>query len=184
MSQAPKIIAGVVVASAGLVAFVGGREGREYSPYRDVGGVWTVCDGVTKGVVPGRTYTREECDALLQGEVERHGQGVLACTAQKTGVQLKQHEYDAFADLAYNVGIGNVCASCLPSKECLGDLIRAGKLAEACDRILAFGKVRIDGQLRDCSDPRWNCRGVWLRRKADHDLCTGKTPITTLGVSG
>lgn len=184
MSQSPKIIAGVVVASAGLIAFVGVREGREHVPYRDVGGVWTVCDGITRGVIPGRTYTDAECDALLRGEVERHGQAVLACTTMKTGVLLKQHEYDAFADLAYNVGTANVCASCLPGKECLGDLIRAGKMPEACDRILAYSKVRINGELRDCSDPRWNCRGVWLRRKADYDICTGSKPVTKLGVIG
>ncbi len=177
--NAQRVVAGVVVASAGLLTFVGVREGREYVPYRDIGGVWTVCDGVIKGVIPGRTYTKPECDALLQGEVERHGRGVLACTQ---GVQLKQHEYDAFADLAYNVGIGAVCGSCLPAKECLGDLIRAGKMAQACERILAYAKTRIDGVLRDCSDPQWKCRGLWLRRKADHDACTGKVPITSLGV--
>lgn len=179
--NATRVVAGVVVASAGLVAFVGTREGREHVPYRDVGGVWTVCDGITRGVIPGRVYTDAECDALLKGEVARHGQEVLACTQ---GVALKQHEYDAFADLAYNVGAANVCASCLPNKECLGDLIRAGKMKAACERILAYAKVRIGGVLRDCSDPQWNCRGVWLRRKADYDICTGKTPITTPGVSG
>lgn len=181
MSQAPKIIAGVVVASAGLLTFVGVREGREYTPYRDVGGVWTVCDGITKGVVPGRTYTKDECDALLQGTVEWHGQAVLACTS---GVRFKQHEYDAFADLAYNVGTGAVCGSCLPGKECLGDLLRAGKMQAACERILEFAKVRINGVLKPCQDPANNCRGVWLRRKAERDSCLGIKPIGTLGVPG
>lgn len=178
------VVGGIVVASASLATFIVAREGNETMPYRDTGGVWTVCAGVTgPQVVPGRPYSADECSALNAGAIEQHGRQVLQCMR---GAALQQREYEALASLAYNVGVGNVCASCLPQRLCLGDLVRAGRMAEACERILAYSKVRIRGALRDCRDPQWNCRGVWLRRLAERDLCAGKTPAPTpsLGVMG
>ena len=180
------IIGGIVVASASLTTFIVAREGNEYLPYQDTGGVWSVCAGVTgKNVVPGRPYSEDECTALNSGAIEHHGKEVLQCMQ---GITLKQHEYDSLASLAYNVGTGNVCFSCLPAKFCLGDLVRKGRMAEACERILAYSKVRIRGVLRDCRDPQWNCRGVWLRRVAERDMCLGRPPseprIPSLGVEG
>lgn len=167
------VVGGVVVVSTALATFISGREGTEYTPYRDVGGVWTVCQGITgPQVIPGRTYSKEECADLRDGAIAKHGLAVLECTK---GVQLKQHEYEAYTTLAYNVGAHAVCASCLPGKECLGDLIRAGKSRQACERILAFAKVRISGELRDCSDRQWNCYGVWTRRQAEYRMCLGQS---------
>lgn len=179
------IIGGIVVASASLATFLATQEGDERMPYRDTGGVWTVCGGVTgPQVVPGRPYTADECAALNAGAIERHGREVLQCMR---GAPLKQHEYEALASLAYNVGAANVCATCLPGRYCLGDLVRAGRIAEACERILAYSRVRVRGELRDCRDPANKCRGVWLRRQAERDMCAGKTPAPTvpsLGVVG
>lgn len=176
------VVGGIVVASAALTTFVVTREGNESIPYRDRGGVWTVCAGVTgPSVVPGRPYSAEECAALNAGAIERHGREVLECLKP---AQLKQHEYEALASLAYNVGAHNVCASCLPARPCLGDLVRTGRMAEACERILAYAKVRIDGVLQSCSDPRWGCRGVWLRRQAERNMCRGADSGPSLGVLG
>ena len=179
------IISGVVVASVSLTTFIVAREGNEHLPYQDTGGVWTVCAGVTgPKVIPGRPYSDDECKALNSGAIEAHGIQVLQCMH---GASLKQYEYDALASLAYNVGTGNVCSSCLPDRLCLGDLVRKGRMVEACERILAYSKVRIRGILRDCKDPQWNCRGVWLRRVAERDMCLGNVPpprIPNLGIVG
>lgn len=169
------IIGGVVVASVGLVGWITQHEGVETRVYPDIGGVPTVCAGVVvRGVAIGTQYTRPQCDELTRTAIERHGRELLACTYGRTGVQLQQHEYDALASLAYNVGTANVCASCLPRSECLGDLIRAGKMAAACERITAYSKVRIRGVLADCRERAHGCYGVWLRRQAERDLCLGK----------
>lgn len=82
---------------------------------------------------------------------------------------LFQHEYDAFVDLAYNVGPAAVCRSSIPRK------VLAGDYAAACRTILDFRKV----QGRDCSlaENRRFCGGVWTRRVAMAELClTGKRP--------
>ena len=178
------IVGGVVVASVGLIGWITEREGNEHRVYADVGGVPTVCAGVVvRGVAIGTQYTRPQCDELTRTAIERHGREL----ARRSGlnaktVQLKQHEYDALASLAYNVGTANVCASCLPRSECLGDLIRAGKMAAACERITAYSKVRIRGVLADCRERAHGCYGVWLRRQAERDLCLGRrAPLTAEG---
>ncbi len=64
-----------LIAAAGggsmLIAtvFLGGKdgvEGRFYVPYKDVAGVWTICDGHTStDIVKGKTYSDRECDRLM-----------------------------------------------------------------------------------------------------------------------
>ncbi len=76
---------------------------------------------------------------------------------------LYQHEYDAFMDLAYNVGPAAVCRSSIPKK------LAAGDYESACRTILDFRKV----QGRDCAQPvnaRF-CGGVWTRRQTMARLC-------------
>lgn len=190
---AAAIVGGVIVVTPALRDAIQRHEGTRLQVYADVGGIPTVCDGVVvRGVPIGTKYTPEQCAELTAAAIERHGRGVLACTHGKTGVQLKQHEYEALSSLAYNVGTSAVCDTCLPDRECLGDLVRAGRMAEACKRILEYGKVRFSqasirriegaaaaeragpkGALKRCDDRRWQCYGVWLRRKAESDLCMG-----------
>ncbi|HBV3540006.1 glycoside hydrolase family protein [Enterobacter hormaechei] len=55
-------------------AFLGDHdsvEGRKYEAYKDVTGVWTVCDGHTgRDIVRNKTYTDRECDALLWKDLQ------------------------------------------------------------------------------------------------------------------
>lgn len=85
-------------------------------------------------------------------------------------VQLYQHEYDAYVDLAYNVGGAAVCKSSIPVK------LRAQQYEAACRTILDFKK----SQGRDCSLPenRRICGGIWTRRQEMARLClTGEYPL-------
>ena len=169
MNAPTRVFAGVVVASGVLTVSVVALEGMHLTPYRDVGGVWTVCAGVTGAlVIPGKTYTLPECMEMTTGSITKHANEVLACTPT---TRWKQHEFDAITSLAYNVGASTVCRSGL------GDLLRANRMAEACTRIKSYSNVRVDGALRSCKDPVWNCRGVWLRRQAESNWClTGQAP--------
>ena len=56
-------IAGSGIALSTAIAFVGQWEGLRTEAYRDVVGIWTVCYGETKGVQPGDSYSKAECDA-------------------------------------------------------------------------------------------------------------------------
>lgn len=54
-------------ASAIALTVIAHFEGVRYEPYEDVGGVLTVCYGHTgKDIVPNKTYTKEECNELLE----------------------------------------------------------------------------------------------------------------------
>ncbi|MDI9095705.1 glycoside hydrolase family protein, partial [Providencia rettgeri] len=52
-------------ASAIALTVIAHFEGVRYEPYKDVGGVLTVCYGHTGiDIVPNKTYTKEECDQI------------------------------------------------------------------------------------------------------------------------
>ncbi len=150
MNSANKWLLGSLAGSA-LVASVAMWEGTEYVPYRDVVGVLTVCNGYTgPDIIPGKTYGKAECDALLKKELTEHGLGVLRCTK----VPLNQNQYDAFASFAYNVGVGAYCGSTLLRK------LNSGDYTGACHELLRWNKA--GGKVY---------RGLTNRRKAEMALC-------------
>lgn len=148
--------AAVMVLAAGIIK---PWEGREHVPYRDLVGIWTVCEGVTgSAVTPGRRYTDAECDALLDTEIGKHYRGVAHCISKPVRV----HEMAAVTSWAYNVGVGNACGSTLVRK------INAGQPAAAwCPELLKWNKAHVHGQLREV-------RGLTNRRKAELRVCLGE----------
>lgn len=81
---------------------------------------------------------------------------------------LYQWEWDAYVDLAYNVGTNAVCQSSIPGK------IQRGEYEAACRTILDFKSV----QHRDCCAPENQkfCGGICLRRTATTRLCLEGRP--------
>lgn len=148
-------VAGVVLASASLIGFVTHWEGTEYVPYRDIVGVWTVCEGITgKHVIPGKTYTRSECRALTSGAVEKHGRELLACIK----VPVEQHVYEALTSWSYNVGSRAACESTLVR------MLNAGRPAvEFCAQLLRWN--RAGGKV---------VRGLTNRRTAEYQMCVNQ----------
>src|SRR3954469_12814101 len=66
-------------AAAILVPEVQRHEGRSLVPYRDIVGIWTVCDGDTKNVIPGQAQTDGQCDARLEQQLIAHAKPVMQC---------------------------------------------------------------------------------------------------------
>ncbi|MBG6249446.1 glycoside hydrolase family protein, partial [Candidatus Symbiopectobacterium sp. PLON1] len=59
---------GVLALAAVLVQW---HEGKRYKPYRDGGGVLTVCHGHTgKEVTTGEIYSEEECNLLMKQDLQ------------------------------------------------------------------------------------------------------------------
>jgi lysozyme len=75
MNLKNRVLVGVV--SATLLTGVTMLEGTRYTPYQDIAGIVTVCQGHTgKDIVKGKVYTPAECKALLERDLKVHREGV------------------------------------------------------------------------------------------------------------
>lgn len=119
--------------------------------YLDIVKVPTACDGITKGVRIGQTYTPAQCTALLEHELIVHAQGVIACVP---GLYGRANQAAAATSLAYNVGVGAFCGSTAARH------FRAGRWRQGCDALLMWN--RAGGRV---------VRGLVLRRQRERDLC-------------
>lgn len=158
MNPKNKVLVGVI--SATLLTSAALWEGTRYTPYEDIVGVLTVCQGYTgKDIVRGKRYTPEECKAFLNKELKVHAAGVLKCVT----VPLKPHQYDAFTLFTYNVGVNAFCTS----KSVLEPLNR-GDYASACRGMLkwtyAGGKY---------------VQGLANRRQYEYKMCMGEMNAST-----
>lgn len=138
----------VVLAAA--TAFVAPWEGRRLTPYYDIVGVLTVCDGSTFDVEQ-RRYTPAECDARLQTDIGRHYTGLTRCIHRPVTV----NQMVAVTSWAFNVGVAAACRSTLVR------WINAGEPATVwCFELLKWDKA---GGRR--------VRGLTNRRRAELEVC-------------
>ncbi|TYL43901.1 lysozyme [Dickeya sp. ws52] len=142
-------------AMAIAVALVQQFEGVRYTPYRDVVGVLTVCYGHTgPDIIPRKTYTESECQALLRSDLEP----VLATIDEVVTVAMPDTRRAALASFAYNVGTGALTRSTMLRR------LNAGDTSEACDELLRWNKA---------GGREW--KGLTNRREVERELClTGK----------
>lgn len=118
--------AGVAGALALALPLISKWEGRSLDPYRDIVGVWTVCDGETR--VEMRRYTRAECDAMTKQAAGEFAAEVLRCTPSLVH---RPNQLAAATSLAYNIGARAYCGSSIARK------FNAGDYRGGC---MAFGK--------------------------------------------
>lgn len=125
-------------------------EGRHLQAYRDIVGVWTICDGETRGVKPGQVATPAQCDTMLYRSLTEFKAKLDKCLTHPLPLKTSA----SLLSWTYNVGPGAACSSTLVKKA------NAGDLAGACDQL-----------------PRWNraggnvVRGLTNRRLAEQQLC-------------
>ncbi len=152
LSPRRKAIGGVAAASviAAIVAFVQPWEGRRYVAYQDIVGVWTICDGHTKGVKAGDIADDAQCDAMAAQDVAEHNAGIRQCITRP----MPQNVEIAFTSLAFNVGVGAFCGSTALRK------YNAGDDAGACEAMNLWNKA--GGRV---------IKGLVNRRAAESALC-------------
>ncbi len=153
-----------------LVAALGqdnsAHEGRKYVPYRDSGGIWTVCAGITgPAVIPGKRYTDAECTRLETVYVQTMLNHMGRCVRG----EFEFHEVKAWGHFAYNIGTPAFCASTAAKR------LNAGERQPACAEMWKWRLVRIDGVKRDCALPQWRsrCGGIIDRRQWEMATCRG-----------
>lgn len=163
MNQSNKWLIGSI--SAALLSGAALWEGFSPKVYKDIGGVATYCYGETENVIKGKTYSKQECQALLKTRLADYGKGVLNCV----NTPLTQNQYDAFTLFAYNVGISGFCNS-------RANKLLSEKRYEAACTALAFGPNQ---------QPVWSyaggkfVQGLHNRRIYEMKLCLGNKSSNT-----
>ena len=132
-------------------------EGTEYKAYRDVAGIWTICQGDTANVRPGMVETPEGCRVRLERQLIAHAKPVMACVPQ-LGDDGRDYQRAASVSLAYNIGVTAFCNSTAAKR------FRAGNWRGGCDAFLSWDKARVKGVLRPV-------KGLTLRRHREREIC-------------
>lgn len=138
-------------AAAILVPTVMLWEGTEQVPYKDVVGIWTVCTGDTKDVIPGKVYSKAECEERLERQLIAHAKPAMQCVP---GLKDRPNQLAASVSLAYNIGPTAFCRSTAARR------FNAGDWRGGCDAFLAW---RYAGGRE--------IRGLLNRRKAERLIC-------------
>lgn len=138
--------------------------------------VLTLGFGTTAGVKMGDTTTPPKALARLLRDVQKFEGVVRRCVH----VPLYQYEYDAYVNLAYNIGAGKsgvadgFCESKRGGPSTLVQRLNAQNYPGACDAILMWKMV---GDV-DCSAPgNKTCSGLWARRLRTHRQCLGQEQV-------
>lgn len=164
----------LVLSAAGLIG-VATHEGYRDATYDDGGGVQTIGFGTTTHpdgtpVKPGERTNPVRALIMLNAHVNATEQAMRACIGP---VPLAQFEWDAYVDLAYNVGIGKSGVSdgfCYAKRGGYSGLVTAlhqhpPDYVGACKQILRWNKV--NGQI---------VHGLVIRRERGFRQCMGDTP--------
>lgn len=159
------IIGAVSAVALATTALIQPWEGRELKAYRDIVGVWTICDGETKGVKPGMVVTAEWCDQRTRTRVENdYHQPLRVCIKDFDDAPLSWRA--AMISLSYNVGVGAACEATAAR------LARSKMWADSCQAMTRFN--RAGGKV---------IRGLVLRRTngdatriGERELCLAGLP--------
>lgn len=137
--------------------FIGEKEGSRLVAYQDAGSVWTICDGVTKGVYKGMRLTDAECAAKNAEYIQAADTDV----ERLVHVPMSKPQRAALISFCgYNLGYKKCSTSTFLRK------LNAGDRKGACEEIK---KWIFDGG-KDCRIDK-SCRGQVLRRDQEYELC-------------
>lgn len=153
MSLKRRLVVGALSLSAAGLVGIAGYEGYSDEAYIPVpGDVPTIGYGSTEGVQMGDTITPPKALERLMRDVGVAESAIGRCVK----VPLYQHEYDAFASFAYNIGSEAFCSSTLVKK------LNSGDYEGACQELKRW--VYVDGR---------RVQGLVNRREAEFRLCMG-----------
>lgn len=141
--------AAVIAMAVGLATLF---EGSRPTPYRDVGGVPTVCYGHTGGV-QDRRYSADECLALLRHDMGTANAAVHRCIR----VPMTIGQEVALTDATYNAGPRIVCGSTLQRAA------NAGNWLGACAQLSRWDKAAgqtLPGLVKRRAEERAICEGL------------------------
>lgn len=175
--QNRSLIAVLVLSAAGLVGIALDEGYTSTSVPDPVKGVAVPTNGFgTTGadIRMGDTTTPTKALVRLLTDVQKFEAGLKYCVK----VPLHQYEYNAYVNLAYNIGLGKsgvkdgFCYARRGGLSTIATRLNAMDYTRACDAILDW---RFVGHV-DCSAPgNKTCPGLYARRQRLHRQCLGPT---------
>ena len=152
-----------ITAALGVAAaFVKPHEGSRYKAYRDPIGIWTICEGHTRGVYEGMTATRAQCDEFLHADLIEANAVVDRCITAPMTINQRA----AMISFAFNVGPGakgvkdGLCWLKSGNQPQIRIKANAGDWQGACDSLMSWTKA---GGIV--------FQGLVTRRKYERELC-------------
>lgn len=143
---------GVAAAIALIVPFIAQHEGHVTIPYKDIGGVLTVCDGHTgRDIVVKRVYTDQECQQLLDKDVQTATDGVLKVSPELAN---KPYVLASTISFSYNLGVGTYQRSSVARD------FKSGQYKLGCTDMLKY--IYAAGKYN---------KGLANRRQAEYTIC-------------
>lgn len=138
------------------------------------GDVPTLGLGSTRGVKMGDTITPPAAISRALREIKEYETALKGCVT----VPLTQGEYDAYVDLAYNIGAGAFCSSTLVRE------LNAGNYTAGCAHIEDFvcgpatpaTAAKPGERCYSTHGPKRVIRGLQVRRAATRATCEGRAP--------
>ena len=150
MSIDRRAVASLMLSAAALVSLVMSESYTSTAVIPVPGDVATIGFGTTEGVKLGDKITPPVALQRALMDVQKFEGALKQCVT----VPLSQNEYNAYTQLAYNVGSKAFCGSTLVRK------LNAGDYAGACLEIKRWDKFQ--------GKP---LRGLTLRREREYQLC-------------
>jgi lysozyme len=158
-------VAALTLSAAGFVGLVQ-REGIELKAYADPVHGWavpTIGAGSTEGVKRGDTITPVGAVVRTLREAQTYENSLRGCIT----APLAQAEFDAYTQLAHNIGGRAFCTSTIVKR------VNALDYRGGCNAILLWN--RAGSQI--CSEPGNKvCGGLWKDRQRIHSLCMEANP--------
>lgn len=145
-------VAGLVLSASALVGLALSEGYTDTAVQPLPGDKWTLGFGTTDGVQQGDRITPPQALERALRDVTKFEGAVKQCVT----VPLYQYEYDAYIQLAYNIGSGNFCRSTLVQK------LNAQDYAGACKEVLRWNRFK--GQVS---------KGLTARREREYTKCIG-----------
>jgi len=145
-------------------------EHREYRAYRDLNGVWTICDGTAHGVRAGDTATDAQCDAKTADDLLSGARIVLRCSPD---LKAPERHNQLRASIRFQNNTGKFCISTGHR------LMNQHRWRAGCDALLAYNGIistkplRGAVRVRRLRDGRYfnEIRGLDNRRANEHAVC-------------
>jgi lysozyme len=107
-------------------------EGNKEIPYKDIVGVWTVCSGDTRNVVPGVRQTPKQCAERTQNILVEYGSSVVTMSP---GIEKYPYEWAAHTIFSANIGLSAY------GKSSIRRLYNEKKYVEACRAMRLYDKA-------------------------------------------